>query len=68
MPLLNVRARTPERSADTLVWLATDEAAPELHGLYVSDRHIVESSAESRDRTTAWLLWNATADMTGLSP
>jgi NAD(P)-dependent dehydrogenase (short-subunit alcohol dehydrogenase family) len=66
MPILDLRARTPERSADTVVWLATDAAAPALHGLYVSDRQIVESSPESQDPATASDLWNATAELTGL--
>ncbi len=68
MPIINLRARSPQRGADTAVWLATDDSTPELHGLYVADRRVVESSVESTDPPTAVRLWDATAEMTGLEP
>lgn len=68
MPIINLRARSPLQGADTLVWLATDDSAPALHGLYVADRRVVESSVESRNPATAARLWDATAELTGLDP
>lgn len=68
MPILNIKARSPKRAADTAVWLATTDGARALHGRYVGDRQVVESSAESRDPEIATRLWNITAAMTGLKP
>ena len=66
MPLLNMKARSPQRAADTSVWLTTSDQARPLHGRYIGDRRIVESSYESRDPRIATRLWNVTAEMTGL--
>jgi len=68
MPILNIKARSPRRAADTSVWLATSDETRALHGRYVCDRQVVESSDESRDPEIATRLWNATAEMTGLEP
>jgi NAD(P)-dependent dehydrogenase (short-subunit alcohol dehydrogenase family) len=68
MPIINLRAQSSRQGADTLVWLATDDSAPDLHGLYLAQRRVVESSVESRDPVTAARLWDATAELTGLDP
>jgi NAD(P)-dependent dehydrogenase (short-subunit alcohol dehydrogenase family) len=68
MPILNIKARSPQQAADTAVWLATSDDARAMHGRYVGDRRVVESSAESRDPEIATRLWNITAEMTGLEP
>jgi NAD(P)-dependent dehydrogenase (short-subunit alcohol dehydrogenase family) len=66
MPILNIKARSPQQAADTAVWLATSDDIRGLHGRYVGDRRVVESSAESQDPEIATRLWNITAEMTGL--
>jgi len=66
MSILNITARSPQHGADTAAWLATSDEALRLHGCYIHDRQIVESSDESQDLVTATRLWNATAAMTGL--
>lgn len=58
--------RTPERGADTVVWMA---AAPELAGVtgkYFMDRKEKRSSRLSHDQAAARRLWNTSARMVGL--
>lgn len=68
MPILNIKARSPQQAADTSVWLATSDEARGLNGRYVADRRVVESSAGSQDPEIATRLWDITAEMTGLEP
>ncbi|MCH7586294.1 MAG: hypothetical protein IH941_14240, partial [Acidobacteria bacterium] len=68
MAILKLKAHSPQRGADTAVWLATSDEAHALHGSYVGNRQAIESSAESQDPETAARLWNATAKITGLEP
>jgi NAD(P)-dependent dehydrogenase (short-subunit alcohol dehydrogenase family) len=53
-------ARTPERGADTLVWLATSPEAAKHNGEYFSDRNIVRTSKLARDPALAQRLWHLT--------
>lgn len=58
--------RSPERGADTIVWMAS---APELAGVtgkYFMDRKEKRSSRLSHDQATARRLWNASARLGGL--
>jgi NAD(P)-dependent dehydrogenase (short-subunit alcohol dehydrogenase family) len=68
MPVLDLRARPPEVAAESIRFLAVDEAARGLHGDYVYDGRPVEPSSLAQDDTTAKRLWKVTAEMTGLEP
>lgn len=69
MALSRPVARTPERGADTLVWLA---AAPEAAGAacqggYFVDRRRTTPSAAARDPEAARRLWALSEEQTGLA-
>jgi len=51
-------SRTPERGADTLVWLATSPEAASLRGEYVSDRRPVTPAKQAMDPALAAGLWD----------
>ena len=58
--------RSPEKGAETIVWLAT---APELEGQtgkYFLDKKEIRSSALSYDTTVARKLWQVSAQLTGV--
>ena len=58
--------RSPERGADTAVYLAS---APEVDGVtggYFADRRTKRSSKASYDTATAARLWQVSADLVGL--
>ena len=48
---------TPEQGADSLVWLATAEAAASLQGQYISKRKPVIPSKQAQDIQLASDLW-----------
>jgi NAD(P)-dependent dehydrogenase (short-subunit alcohol dehydrogenase family) len=50
-------ARSAEKGAETLVWLANSEAAGETTGGYFFDEHLVTPSAAAQDREAARRLW-----------
>lgn len=50
-------ARSAEKGAQTLVWLADSEAAGETSGGYFFDEHLVPPSAAAQDREAARRLW-----------
>jgi NAD(P)-dependent dehydrogenase (short-subunit alcohol dehydrogenase family) len=59
---------SPERGADTIVYLASSpDVAGETGGYYVK-RQRREPSAAARDDTTARRLWDISEKMTGLTP
>jgi len=59
---------TPERGADTIVYLASSpDVAGETGGYYVK-RQRREPSAAARDDATARRLWDISEKMTGLTP
>lgn len=58
--------RTPEKGAETLIWLAT---APELRGVsgkYFCDKKVIRSSTISHDERIAKQLWDVSARLTGI--
>jgi NAD(P)-dependent dehydrogenase (short-subunit alcohol dehydrogenase family) len=64
MTLLRPFSRSPEKGAETLVWLADSaEVAGESGGYYV-DRRIATPSAAARDVETAARLWQVSEDQT----
>ncbi|MGF7239293.1 MAG: SDR family NAD(P)-dependent oxidoreductase, partial [Frankia sp.] len=56
-PLAAPFARTPERAADTLVWLATSPEAGSYSGEYFVDRAVTAVSRRARDADLVSRLW-----------
>ncbi len=67
MPVLNLRARSPEEGADTVAWLVTSRQGADMHGRYVADRRSLVSSDQSYDEATAARLWRTSAEITGIA-
>lgn len=67
MRLIQPFSLSPEKGADTLVWLATAPEAAELSGTYFFARKPSTPSAAALDRD-AWLrLWEVSRQQTGLA-
>lgn len=60
-------ARTPEKGADTLVWLASSPDAAGLSGAYVFDRNEARPWPRGRDDALAAELWALSERVCGLS-
>jgi len=58
---------SPEKGAETPVYLATSPEVEGVTGKYYDHRREKQSSAESYDRATAEKLWDESEKMTGLS-
>lgn len=50
-------SKTPEQGADTLVWLATDQEAANLHGQYLTNRRVIQPQKQALDERLAAGLW-----------
>jgi hypothetical protein len=59
---------SPERGADTIVYLASSPDAADQTGEYYVRRQRREPSAAARDTTAARELWELSEKMTGLAP
>jgi NAD(P)-dependent dehydrogenase (short-subunit alcohol dehydrogenase family) len=57
--------KSPEVGARSLVWLATDPAAGELHGEYVEKQRVAQPSAEAQDDRLAAELWERSEQLVG---
>jgi NAD(P)-dependent dehydrogenase (short-subunit alcohol dehydrogenase family) len=57
MTLLRPVARSPEKGAKTLVWLATSPAVAHVSGVYFFDQEQTLPSPEAQDTDTARRLW-----------
>jgi len=67
MTMLRPFSRTPEKGADTLVWLVeSSEVAGQSGGYYV-DRRQVDPSAAARDMEVAGRLWQVSEEQVGVS-
>ena len=60
--------RTPERGADTPVWLATSLEASGVSGSFFVDREVVEVPPHIEDLERCERLWDASAALVGLPP
>jgi NAD(P)-dependent dehydrogenase (short-subunit alcohol dehydrogenase family) len=58
MTLVRPFARSPERGAGTLVWLADSPSVPDMNGGYFFDSRRIEPSPEGRDDVAARRLWD----------
>ena len=59
-------ARTPERGADTLVWLAATPPVQLTSGGYYADRKLSRPTRETADPALAARLWTESLDAVGL--
>lgn len=66
MPILNLRASSPEEGADTIVWLATASELTGSSGGYYAGRVPVVPSPIAQDEVAAARMWHASATLTGL--
>ena len=57
--------KTPEKGAETLVWLATDEEGGRPSAVYYIDRRPAEPSADAQDPALAAWLWDVSAELVG---
>jgi retinol dehydrogenase 14 len=58
--------RSPERGADTIVYLTTAPEAAWMSGKYLADRKIISSAEEPHDVLGQKRLWEESAKLTGL--
>jgi NAD(P)-dependent dehydrogenase (short-subunit alcohol dehydrogenase family) len=61
-----VLARSPQKGAETLVWLAASDAAAGRTGEYFQDRRPARASARARDDGLAARLWALSEELCGL--
>ncbi len=59
---------TPEKGADTLVWLATAAEGAAPSAVYYADRAPAATSSLADDRGLAAQLWDVSAELTGAGP
>ena len=58
--------RSPERGADTAVWLATAPEAGEMTGKYLADRKVISSFEDPHDEAARKRLWAVREELTNL--
>jgi hypothetical protein len=57
MTILRPVARSPEKGAETLVWLATSPDVAHMSGVYFFDQEQIPPSPEAQEREIARRLW-----------
>jgi len=57
MTVLRPASRSPEKGAETLVWLASSPDVPRINGGYYVDMEWRQPSSEGQDMETARRLW-----------
>ena len=60
-------ARSPEKGAETLVWLATSPEAANVSGEYFHDRKVARTAALARDDALAAKLWEFSEKLCAVS-
>ncbi|MGC4121063.1 MAG: hypothetical protein QM765_42095 [Myxococcales bacterium] len=53
----SVFARTPQKGAETIVWLATTPEAAQINGQYLHDKKVASTSKRAKDDALAKKLW-----------
>lgn len=66
MPILNLKASSPQEGADTIIWLSAADAVAGSSGGYYAARAVVEPSSAAQDEDVAARMWCVGADLTGL--
>jgi len=56
--------RSPDTGADTIVWLATEDAIDLSDGMYFEDRKVSKSTRHARDMDQARRLWSVSEQLT----
>jgi NAD(P)-dependent dehydrogenase (short-subunit alcohol dehydrogenase family) len=64
MDLIKPFSRSPEKGAETLVWLLDESTTPEPVGGYFHDRRPATPTKEARDDATARRLWELSEEQT----
>jgi hypothetical protein len=64
MDLIKPFSRSPEKGAETLVWLLDESTTPEPVGGYFHDRRPAMPTKEARDDATARRLWELSEEQT----
>jgi NAD(P)-dependent dehydrogenase (short-subunit alcohol dehydrogenase family) len=59
--------RTPEKGAETLIWLATSPEAARFSGEYFHDRAVAPITARARDEVLGRRLWTLSEQVCGLA-
>jgi NAD(P)-dependent dehydrogenase (short-subunit alcohol dehydrogenase family) len=67
MPIVQLFARSPEKGAQTSLYLAGSPEVVGISGKYFFDREAVKSSPVSYDREAARRLWKISEEMTGIT-
>ncbi|TMC64158.1 MAG: SDR family oxidoreductase [Chloroflexota bacterium] len=65
MALTRPFARSPQKGAETLIWLVDAEEAGELNGAYVFDRRPFPPSPAAQNTETARQLWRVSEEQVG---
>jgi NAD(P)-dependent dehydrogenase (short-subunit alcohol dehydrogenase family) len=60
-------ARSPQKGAESLVWLVDAEDAGQLNGAYVFDRRVIQPSLAAQNLDTARQLWQVSEEQTRAS-
>jgi retinol dehydrogenase 14 len=63
---LDIFMRSPEKGAETVIWLASSADVKGMSGKYFRDKKEIRSSKISYDEGVARQLWNVSARMTGI--
>lgn len=67
MPVLHLFAKSPEKGAQTSIYLATSPEVEGVSGHYFINEQPATSSEESYDSDVAARLWNMSEELTGLT-
>jgi NAD(P)-dependent dehydrogenase (short-subunit alcohol dehydrogenase family) len=68
MIFLRPFSRSPEKGAETLVWLADSPDVPVGQGVYFVDEHLGRPSSAARDEAAASRLWELSEEQTRVTP
>lgn len=66
-PLIRLTMRSPEKAAETVVYLATSPQAAETTGKYFVDKRVKNPSRAAQDQAAAQRLWQISVQLTSLS-
>jgi retinol dehydrogenase 14 len=66
-PLFRSFMRTPEKGAETLVWLATSDEAQRYTGMYFKNKKPIRSQSLSYDANITQRLWNISCRLTSIN-
>jgi len=62
MAVMKKFSRTPDKGAETMVWLADSDEVGDQNGLYYADKQIKKPSEQAQDADAAKRLWEVSED------